>query len=292
MDFKDLKCGDLIAFQIGEQPDFSAPNKDSWGVLKVLDLGKGARASISVSVKSGLWAKKPTKWQAFGSSVLIEERFKGQKGKYQGGPLIFSTLSDDMQDLLNPECIGREFWFRSVEQEALRQIRRDGPSMLRFSFLDFAPRTLDHEHRAKFDQERWLTEIEASRARTERLHQERLQREKLRLKNISLPVLLAETQFKDWDDRTQIVPKAFTSAVREQSQSVINQLLALGEKPKRKDVRGILKAYVGWLNNFDGSFGYAIETEEREELVGFVEELCWATKQKPLIDEMDALRDW
>lgn len=46
MEKQDLKTGDLIAFRIGEYPDFSAPNKNSWGVLKILDLGAPTSGSL------------------------------------------------------------------------------------------------------------------------------------------------------------------------------------------------------------------------------------------------------
>lgn len=38
--------------------------------------------------------------------------------------------------------------------------------------------------------------------------------------------------------------------------------------------------------------GGLFETEEREDLMGLLEELCCAIKQKPLIEELDELRTW
>lgn len=289
---RDLQVGDLVAFQIGESTDFSAPNKDSWGVLKILDLGDAKDGSFSLSVKSGLWTKKPTRWQAFRTPLLVEERFKKLgTNKLKPETLIFTTTFDCVIDLQEAVVIGREFWFSSVERKARRKISADG-YFHTIAAIDYAPESIDHEHRSKFDEERWKSEIKAYGEKQDRVRREREERERQRLKKVTIPVLREETQFQDWDNRTQIVPPEFAIGVRKRSAELLDNLEALGAKPRCKDVRGLLKAYISWLNAFDGSFGYAIETEEREDLMVFVEEVCWATKQKPLLVEADAWREW
>lgn len=261
-------------------------------MVKILDLGDEKDGSFSLSVKSGLWTKRPTQWQVFRTTLLIEERFKKLRAiKLKPEPLIFTTAFDCVIDLQEAVVIGRELWFNSIERQARRKISKDG-YFYKISAIDHAPRSIDHEHRAKFDEERWKSEIKAYTEKQDRMRREREERERQRLKTITIPVLLTETQFADWDNRTQIVPPEFALGVRKRSKDLLDELEALGAKPSRKDVRGLLKAYISWLNTFDGSFGYAIETEEREDLVIFVEELCWATKQKPLISEADSWRDW
>lgn len=292
MEKRDLRVGYLVAFQIGETTDFSAANRDSWGVVKILDLGDEKDGSFSLSVKSGLWAEKPTQWQVFRTPLLIEERFKKLRtNQLKSKPLIFTTTFDCVIDLQDAVVIGREFWFNSIEREARRKISADG-YFYTIAAIDHAPRSIDHEHRAKFDEERWKYEIRAYSEKQDRIRQEREERERQRLKKVTIPDLREETQFEEWDNRTQIVPPEFALGVRKRSKELLNDLEVLRAKPRRKDVRGLLKAYISWLNTFDGSFGYAIETEEREDLMVFVEELCWATKQKPLIAEADAWRTW
>jgi hypothetical protein len=289
---RDLRVGDLVAFQIGERSDFSAPNKDSWGVVKILDLGDVKDESFSLSVKSGLWTERPTKWQVFRTPLLIQERFrKLGTNRLKPETLIFTTTFDCVIDLQEAVVICREFWFNSIEKEARRKIRTDG-YFYTIAAIDHAPRSIDHEHRAKFDEDRWRSEIEAYTEKRDRIRREREEREMRRLKKVTIPALLEETQFEDWDNRTQIVPSEFALGVRKRSKELLDDLEALGAKPSRKDVRGLLKSYISWLNTFDGSFGYVIETEEREDLMVFVEELCWATKQKPLISEADSWRNW
>lgn len=289
MDKGKLKAGDLIAFRIGTQEGFSAPNKDRWGCMKVLHAGNPKQPSISVSVKDGLWKDKPSFWQALRAPILIEKRFGA--GSLVSGPLIFTTSVDWELDLLDVEVLGRAFWFNSIERKARKNIRQDG-YYHSIAPIDHAPHSIDHEYRAEFDAELWSAELDAYRERQQRERQVREQWEKTRLKSITLGALRDETQFADWEERVRIVPREFTQAVRDKSNEVIAQLVNLGPKPRRKDVRSVLKDYYSWLNAFDGSFGYLIETEEREDLVQFAEELCWATKQKPLIQEMDNWRDW
>ena len=287
-----MRVGDLVAFQIGETTDFSAPNKNCWGVLKILDLGDEKDGSFSLSVKSRLWTEKPTQWQVFRTPLLVEERFKKLgTNKLKPEPLIFTTTFDCVIDLQEAVVIGRELWFNSIEREARRKISKDG-YFYKIAAIDDAPRSIDHEHRAKFDEERWKSEIKAYSEKQDRIRREREERERQRLKKVTISVLREETQFEDWDNRTQVVPPEFTLGVRKRSNELLDDLETLGGKPRRKDVRGLLKAYISWLSTFDGSFGYAIETEEREDLMAFVEELCWATKQKPLISETDSWRDW
>ena len=72
----------------------------------------------------------------------------------------------------------------------------------------------------------------------------------------------------------------------------LNALQALGPKPGRAKVRKILRALAEWFTKVDGKMGYAIETEEREDIAAYLEELCWATGQKALVAEIDNWRDW
>lgn len=223
---------------------------------------------------------------------MIEKRFLklGNNG-LRPAPLIFTTTFDCTIDLLEPEVIGRELWLRRVEKNALQKIKRDG-HFYTIAPIEHAPHCVDHEYRAEFDEERWKSEIIDYEEKPTRRLLPRMEAEQQRLRTITIQALMAETLFQDWDNRTQIVPPEFALGVRTRSKVLLKEVDSLGEKPKRKDVRKLLKEYVFWLNSFDGSVGYEIETEEREDLMGFVEEVCWATRQKPLIGEADNWRNW
>lgn len=288
---KDLRTGDLIAFQIGATDGFSAPHKDHWGVAKVLDLGNPNDSAISISVAAQLWPKRPTKWQAFRAPVLIEKRFLRLGNTRPPEALIFTTPYDAAIALPSARIIGTTTWFNRAERAARDEINAHG-YYFRFGTIEQAPFCLDHEHRALTDTDRWLTEIKADIAKQEKVWAQQAAREKSRLKKITLQVLHAETRFPEWDQRAQIVPPAFASDVRRRSDETIAALAALGPKPKRKDVRVVLRAYMAGLDAANGQHGYWIETEERQDLLDFVEELCWATRQKPLFAEAADWRDW
>lgn len=284
----DLQIGSLIAFQIDQIEGFTAPNKGKWGVIKILHLGKINDNSFSFSVKEGLWDSCPKAWKVRFKPTLIEKRFE-KKAKLK--PSIFTTPFDCKINLKSVTIIGREFFNNKFEREALQKINESGSSW-RVANLSSAEIALDHENRAKTDAVLWKKEIQASHDRRMAKHLDRQKREKERLKGISLNILADEIQFPSWDNRTQIVPKQFTSEVRKKASELIITMQSLGDRPKRADIRKNLKVFIIWLNSIDGKYKYQIETEEREDLMGFVEEICWATKQKPLIEESDSWRKW
>lgn len=283
----DLRVGDLIAFQIGEIDGFSAPNKDKWGVFKILHLGDKNDQSFSLSVKQGLWNDCPSAWRVKLKPLLIEKRFEKIKAK----PLIFTTPFDCKIDLISAKVIGRELLHNKPEAEAIKKIKTSGHTW-KVSNISNAVLALDHEARAINDSERWKDEIEKFHVRFMEKHLAQEKRQKERLKDLSFDILFNEKQFSNWDDRTQILPKQYISKVRKEALKLLTSLKSLETKPKRDDVRKHLKNFVMWLNSIDGKYGYRIETEEREDLMEFIEEICWAAKQKPLIDEVDQWRTW
>jgi len=66
----------------------------------------------------------------------------------------------------------------------------------------------------------------------------------------------------------------------------------LGLKPRRPQVRAILKSCVEWFNAKDLEFGNVIETEEREDICAVLEELAFVARQGALVSEIDDWRDW
>lgn len=287
IDHSLLRPGHLVAFQIGEVDGFSAPNADKWGVLKILRHDPDSNAK-TISVLDGIADECPTAWSVRFRQVLCERRFKTAPGLDR--TLIFQTLFDCKLDLKSARIIGRERVLRPHEKRKLEYERKNGFVGM-MAAIHHAALSLDHEDRAKWDADRFWAEIKQSTARREAEWRRQEERQKTRLRGITLDRLLSETQFADWDNRTQIVPPAYTDAVRAQCRALMTDLAALGAKPRRGDARKRLKAFVAWLNSYDAE-GYAIETEEREDLMEFLEEICWAIKQKPLLDEIDNWREW
>lgn len=84
----------------------------------------------------------------------------------------------------------------------------------------------------------------------------------------------------------------FAKAARERIHSSVRMLQALGPKPRRPQVREILKSCVEWFNAEDAKFGGVIETEEREDICAALEEIAVVARQKTLAFEIDEWRDW
>jgi hypothetical protein len=84
----------------------------------------------------------------------------------------------------------------------------------------------------------------------------------------------------------------FVRLARARIREAVLALQALGPKPKRPEVRAVLKACVEWFNEKDREFGNVIETEEREDICAVLAELAFVARQRSLVEEIDNWRDW
>lgn len=57
-------------------------------------------------------------------------------------------------------------------------------------------------------------------------------------------------------------------------------------------MRAVLKRCVEWFNEADEEFDGVIETEEREDIFGVLEEIAYVARQKSLVEEIDHWRNW
>jgi len=114
--------------------------------------------------------------------------------------------------------------------------------------------------------------------------------QKSRLEALTWDTLLKEKPFRAW--RAPTPSARFIAAARTRMHDAIRALQALGAKPKRAQVRAILKACVEWFNAKDVEFGGVIETDEREDIYAAFEELTVVARQRALLSEMDAWRSW
>ena len=290
MRIDNLRVGDLIAFQIGQRDGWSAPNKDRWGVIKVLHIGE--RNAITVSVLDGLSEKCPSPLSVRFRRLLQEKRFKGNpRALNLPGPETVTSLIDERLELEAARIIGHERIFRACEKVALVNIQKNGFGK-RIAHIERVAIMLDHEDRAINDAERWQAEIKLDQGRW-RLHLEKTEhRRRTRLRDIRLEALLAETQFSTWDSGADSMPTDFTARIRGHAKLLITDLASLGPKPQRPKARKLLVEFVVWVNEFDFRSNYIIATEQRDDLMQFLEEVCWSIKQKPLLAEIDAQRNW
>jgi hypothetical protein len=113
-----------------------------------------------------------------------------------------------------------------------------------------------------------------------------------RLKDLTWTKLRAEQVFSRWEEAPPFPPPEFVNAARTRIQQAVNELEALGSKPKKKDVREILRACVVWFNAENTRFGDVIETEEREDICNTIEELAFVAGHPKLANELENWRNW
>ena len=88
------------------------------------------------------------------------------------------------------------------------------------------------------------------------------------------------------------LPEEFIREARNVVHDTCRALRALGSKPRKPDVRRLLRECVEWFNNADQQAGGVIETEEREDICAVLEEMAYVARQKSFADEIEDWRDW
>ena len=288
-----LKPGDLVAFQIGTHDGYSPINQHRWGAFKVLHLHSlGKFNVVTVSVLQGLHDACPHPWHLRFRRVLIEHRFKSKtKALHTGKPLIFSGDLTGLSALPSARIVGHEYLLRPAERRALPAARTQGVGSV-MGHMSRIALALDHEDRALNDTAAWTAEIERAEAEWRAKMAAARHRQETRLKGLTLAQLLQETPFATWDNRPDLVPPEMTRQVRSAAHALLQTLSALGPKIPRPLARKHLTTFMTRLNELDADNGGWIETDEREDLMAYLEEVCHTIRQNPLLDELDGQRTW
>ncbi|MEM7500227.1 MAG: hypothetical protein AAF371_19870 [Pseudomonadota bacterium] len=145
----------------------------------------------------------------------------------------------------------------------------------------------DHDREALFrERERMDRERAAREAEMER-------RQRERLRGLTIEMLLDETLLIAWEERSADIPPAFLATLRMRAREMLFAIAALGPRPRRPAVRAEMRAFVEWVNAAVAApDADLIATMEREELHAFLQEVAWASNQRPLVDEIEGWRDW
>ncbi|QUD88912.1 hypothetical protein [Phenylobacterium montanum] len=277
-------AGNIYAFHTMPTNEFGAPETGRWAAVKVL--GKN-EALVVVAVSDGIWNSLPSLQEVGRSSILREHRFA-----FTGRLAVFGIIADgwspsglDQLTLLGAIKVSSEH--KSLAEQILG--RAVGS---RTAGMWAANHAAEGEWRWTHDREAFSEEIERQQAKAaeQRAAQEKRYRE--RLSKLTWDQLLAETPFQRWTPSPPFPPAEFTAEAREVIHATCKKLEALGAKPKKADVRAALKSCVEWFNAADESAGGVIETEEREDIFAVLEEMAHVARQKNLVEEIDAWRDW
>ena len=222
------------------------------------------------------------------ASIINEHRFA-----HTGRPAVFGVN----RDWWKPESDLDEFRFvetqtvSRAEQSFVNAIAGYAPGS-RFSTLRAADHAAEGEWRWSNDRNALVTEVERKKAKSESERAAEKERYLNRLSKLTWGQLKSETPFERWSPSPPFPPEEFTNAARAVIRTACDALEGLGAKPRRADVRLVLKKTVLWFNEADEKAGGIIETEEREDICAILEEMAHVARQKILVDEIDEWREW
>lgn len=279
-----VAAGQVFSFKTRPYSEFSPPATDRYAAFKIL----GADEYIAVAVLDGIWTEVPTLKEARTASIINEHRF-AQTGR----PAVFGVNrewwkpADDLDELRFVGTLA----VSSAERSFAAAIA-DIAAGSRFSTIHAVDYTAEGEWRWSNDRDTFITESEQEKAKDEAERFAKEERYRNRLSKLTWDQLRSETPFSRWSPSPPFPPVDFTNAARAVIRSGCEALKELGPKPRRADVRAILKRTVLWFNYADEKAGGVIETEEREDICAVLEEMAYVARQKVLVDEIDEWREW
>lgn len=112
-------------------------------------------------------------------------------------------------------------------------------------------------------------------------------------KGLTWDALLAGEHFSRWNRSPPFPPAAFTKAARETIDRTIRAIAPSGRRVPSEDVvRAALRECVEWFNVENVRAGDVIETEERDDILQVLANICYVARKRALNDEIDEWRTW
>lgn len=276
--------GDVYAFETAPYSEFAAPDTNRYAAFKII--GANDR-HLAIAVLDGIWDRLPRPTEVSSAGVLRQHRFA-----HTGRVAAFGIQTA---------------WWKPVELKAIMLIirlrltdeeARMGADIISFAAgtshasLNAASYTAEGEWRWANDRKALNAEYEKKTTKDAAILAAKQERYRTRLSRLTWDQLLSEIPFERWSPSPPFPPVDFTEGARHAIHTACRELSALGPKPKRAQVRAVLKRCVEWLNKADAEAGGVIETEEREDIFVVFEEMAYVAKQKALIEEIDTWREW
>jgi hypothetical protein len=278
------QAGSIYSFRTAPFSKHSPPETDRFAAIKILAANE---QYVAVAVLDGIWNEPPSFSQACECSILEEHRFASN------GRLAAIGVNTEWWDV----SALREARFLGVAELTANEWklgeRITSHSIgIPYSTINSVNYAAEGEWRWKHDRialkseiDRVIAEEEAERAAEEKRYQ-------ARLRSLTWDQLLSETPFERWSPSPPFPPEHFTAGARKAIHDACRSLKALGPKPRKADVRTVLRRCVEWFNEEDRRAGRVIETEEREDICQVLAELAFVTHQRSLVDEIDQWREW
>ena len=280
----DVSLGQIYAFRTAPFTRHSPPNTGRFAAIKIL--GVDAR-SVAVAVLDGTWETAPSLLEVSKCGILRQHRFAGE-----GRLATFGTHTSwwNIADLVDASIVGLI---------ALTETERDlGQRIMSFSVgtslstINYAPIVAEGEWRWKHDRESLLREYAKQREEDEAQRSAKQKLYETRLRGLTWDQILSETPFERWSPSPPFPPKDFTERAREAIHDACRDLKALGPKPRKREVRAVLKRCVEWFNEADRRADHPIETDEREDICAVLAELAYVARHEDLAEEIDDWREW
>ena len=280
-----LEPGQVYSFQTRPYTEFSPPSTGRFAAIKIVGVNDD---HIFIAVQDGIWPNQPTSAEIRTTSIINEHRFA-----YTGRPAVFGVI--------------REWWKSGNDLDDFKFVGTQPVSRVERSFFDaFVGRapgsvtstlyganyTAEGEWRWSNDRDNLIIEVEKRNAKYEAERAAKEERYRTRLSKLTWEQLQSETPFERWSPSPPFPPEEFTDAARAVIRNACAALKELGPKPRRADVRAVLKKTVIWFNEADEKAGGVIETEEREDICAVLEEMAHVARQKVLVEEIDEWREW
>lgn len=280
------EVGEIFSFKTQPYSEFAPEETGRFGAFKVI--GRDSRL-ICIAVSDAVWLNAPIISEVILTSILREDRAIW----VWGGKICAFGINKDWWDFTTL-CEMTTLGIVDLSEEEIEFARR----ILNFevgtstSTLHYANFSVEGEWRWKHDRDAFAVEAELNQAKNEAERKAKELRFKTRLKALTFKQLQSETFFVSWEPSPPYPPMAFIEEARIMLREACIELQAMGEKPPRAKVRAVIRRSVEWFNTADERFGEVIETEERESICLALEEICYAARQKGLVDEIDNWRNW
>jgi hypothetical protein len=276
--------GFVYSFLTSPYSDFAPRYTGRYAAFKII----GATPDLFViAVYDGIWSSHPSMAEFRKAQVLQEHRFA-----HTGREAIFGTHTQwwDVTDFEDLAVVG----FQAPSAHETNEVSKifDHVVGSRTASTKFTNYAAEGEWRWKNDRAAFEDEKLRNDAKNEADRKAKEERYKNRLSKLTWDQLLSEKLFEKWTPSPPYPPAEFTNSARAKIREVCVELQSLGAKPKKADVRRILKECVFWFNEADEKAGHVIETEEREDICAVLEEITFVARHKNLIEEVDEWRDW
>jgi hypothetical protein len=271
-------AGSIYSFRTAPIWEFSPPITGRYAALKVLGRKED---HIVIAVLSSIWRSPPSLDDVRACDILRQHRFF-----HTGRLAVFGVNAEwwTTTDLDEMKPLGT----LPLSAEELHLVS----TISVFSTMRNANSDAEGEWRWANDRDALVVEEQRVRSQEAARRAAREERYRNRLRSLTWDQLLNETPFERWSPSPPFPPEAFTRAAREAVHNTCRAIRALGDKPRKPDVRRLLRECVEWFNTADAQAGHVIETEEREDICAVLEEMAYVARQKSLADEIDNWRAW